>query len=110
MLAEMSQKLIDELTDRGARDLTTMRMDDIENEVYEAVDALSARVMKGVLEDQAGAFKEMRCPHCGREMADEPPREKTLTCKRGDVTWNPPVKKCKTCRGDFSPSDESVGG
>jgi hypothetical protein len=108
--AAMSQELIDELTDRGRRDLSRLRMDDLETEVYELVDAITRRTVRGLLEEQVAACDQMPyCRQCGRELDDKPPEEKTLTTARGEVTWNQPVKRCSACRCDFFPSGPSVG-
>ena len=53
MTAAMSQELMDELTDHGRRDLSLLRMDDLESEVYELVDAITRRAVRGVLEEQS---------------------------------------------------------
>ncbi len=108
MTAAMSQELIDELTDHGRRDLSQLRMDDLESEIYELVDAITRRAVRGVLEEQVGACEMIDCPQCGRELVDEPPEEKTLTTQRGEVTWNQPVKRCTTCRCNFFPSGPCV--
>lgn len=110
MTAAMSQELMDELTDHGRRDLSQLRMDDLESEVYELVDAITRRAVRGVLEEQVQSCQMSQCPKCGRELVDKPPEEKTLTTQRGEVTWNQPVKHCRTCRCDFFPSGPSVGG
>ncbi len=35
-------------------------------------------------------------------------RKKTLTTQRGEVTWNQPVKHCRTCRCDFFPQARAL--
>jgi hypothetical protein len=109
MTAAMSQELMDELTDHGRRDLSQLRMDDLEREVCELVDAITQRAVRGVLEEQVGSCEMTHCPQCGRELDDKPPEQKTLTTQRGEVTWNQPVKRCTTCRCDFFPSGPGVG-
>jgi hypothetical protein len=109
MTAAMSQELMDELTDFGRRDLSQLRMDDLESEMYELVDAVTRRAVQGVLEDQMRACCMSDCPRCGRHLEDKPPEEKTLLTQRGEVTWNQPVKHCPTCRCDFFPSGPGVG-
>jgi hypothetical protein len=109
MTAAMSQELMDELTDFGRRDLSQLRMDDLESEMYELVDAVTRRAVQGVLEDQTRACSMQDCPRCGRHLEDKPPEVKTLLTQRGEVTWNQPVKHCPTCRCDFFPSGPGVG-
>ena len=57
MTAAMSQELMDELTDFGRRDLSQLRMDDLESEMYELVDAVTRRAVQGVLEDQTRVLR-----------------------------------------------------
>lgn len=110
MTAEVSQQLIDMLTRDGTRDLTQLRLDDLETEICEVVDQITCRAIRGVLEDQSLSCQEHRCcPRCGRELEDKPPLERTLTCKRGEVTFRQPVKRCTSCRCDFFPSGQSNG-
>jgi hypothetical protein len=110
MTAKMSQELIELLTDRGDRDLTTLRLDDLENEVCQLVDEVTCRTMRGVLEDQAmHCDLPTDCPRCGKSLIDKPPSETKLTCQRGEVAFNQPVKRCNDCRCDFFPSGESHG-
>lgn len=114
MSAEISQMLIDELTEGGMRDLTDMRLDDMETEVYNAVDLITNRVMRGLAEDQAIQCNDTECPACGGELEDLTPLESTLTCDRGDITWKQPQKRCanKKCshsRSSFFSSVESNG-
>jgi hypothetical protein len=109
MTAAMAQELMDELTDFGRRDLSQFRMDDLESEAYELVDAITRRAVQGVLEDQTRACSMSDCPQCGRHLEDKPPEKKTLLTQRGEVTWNQPVKHCRTCRCDFFPSGPGIG-
>ena len=109
MTAAMSQELMDELTDFGRRDLSQLRMDDLESETYELVDAVTRRAVQGVLEDQTRACGMEDCPRCGRHLEDKPPQKKTLLTQRGEGTWNQPVKHCATCRCDFFPAGPGVG-
>jgi hypothetical protein len=110
MTAKMSQELIDILTDSGQRDLTKLRLDDLENEVCQLVDEVTCRTMRGVLEDQANDCDlPTDCPRCGKLLIEKPPQETTLTCERGEVAFHQPVKRCTTCRCDFFPSGESHG-
>ena len=110
MTAKISQHLIDLLTDNGSRDLTQLRIDDLETEVCQMVDEITCRTLRGVLEDQALDCRgPSHCPRCGRELDDKPPLETTLTSKRGEVAFYQPVKRCKSCRCDFFPSGPSDG-
>lgn len=109
MTAAVSQELIDELTDHGRRDLSQWRMDDLEGEACELVDAITRRVIRGLLEEQVRSCEMTHCPQCGQELDDKPPEQKTLTTQRGEVTWNQPVKRCTACRCDFFPSGPGVG-
>jgi hypothetical protein len=109
VVAQVSQALLDELTERGTRDLTTMRLSDIEDEVYGLVDSVSQRLVRGLLEDQASQDQVQTCPCCDGPLHDKPPEEKSLLLRRGDVAWQQPVKRCGACRRDFFPSGEAVG-
>jgi len=110
MTAEVSQQLIDLLTADGTRDLTQLRLDDLESEVCEMVDEITCRTLRGVLEDQARDCRgPTGCPRCGEVLEDKPPLETKLTGKRGEVAFHQPVKRCKSCRCDFFPSGQSDG-
>jgi hypothetical protein len=61
MTAQMSQKLIEMLTEDGTRDLTQLRLDDLETEVCQMVDEITCRAMRGVREDRS---LSSRCPTC----------------------------------------------
>ena len=107
--AEMTQRLLDELTGGGERDLSQLRIDDLEAEVYELMDQVSMRVIRGVLEDQAEGCGVQQCPRCNGPLVDKPPEEKSLSAARGELTWKQPVKRCQSCRCDFFPSSEGHG-
>jgi len=111
LTAQISQELIEELTDHGKRDLRQLRIDDLETEVYALADEITRRTICGVAEDQADACQEdwICCPQCGRELVDKPPEEHSLLAQRGEITWRQPVKRCESCRCDFFPSGESDG-
>jgi hypothetical protein len=111
LTAEITQELMEALTEGGKRDLRQLRIDDLESEVCELVDEITRRTIRGVAEDQAVACGEdMRdCPQCGRELSDRPPTETTLVTQRGEIAWEQPVKRCESCRCDFFPSGESDG-
>lgn len=111
LTAEISQELIEALTDQGKRDLKDLRIDELESEAYALVDEITRRTICGVVEDQAQACQEdwTHCPQCGRELVDKPPEEQTLLAQRGEIRWRQPVKRCTSCRCDFFPSGESHG-
>jgi hypothetical protein len=112
MTAQVSQQLIDLVTDNGSRDLTNLRIDDLETEMCQLVDAITCRSMTGILEDQAHACsKHSHCPHCDREFDEDDvsSHETKLTAKRGELKFSQPVKRCKYCRRDFFPSGPSNG-
>jgi len=45
MTAQMSQELIEILTDKGQRDLTNFRLNDLESEVCQLVDEITCRTI-----------------------------------------------------------------
>jgi len=109
-VAQVSQALLDELTEKGTRDLTATRLSQIEEAVYGLVDEVTERVVRGVLEDQAGQSKAIdTCPRCGGGFEDQEDQAKSLKLRRGQVEWQQPVKRCPRCRRDFFPSGEGVG-
>lgn len=108
-IARISQELLDELTEGGTRDLTGLRLDQLEQEVYEAVDRVTQRVLQGVLEDQAGQAQVDCCPRCRGKLEDRPPDQEPLQLDRCTVQWDKPVKHCRKCRRDFFPSGEDAG-
>jgi uncharacterized protein with PIN domain len=100
--------LVQELTRGEGRDLATMRVNDLEKEVFGLADRISLSVAKSLLQAQANGFGEkMRCPCCHGELVKKPPRRKTLLLRRGEAQWEEPVWRCLPCRRDFFPS---VGG
>jgi len=110
LLARISQELLDELTAGGSRDLTQVTLSQMEREVYEAADRVSRRVMRGMLEDQAGQADQECCPRCQSPLEDRPPGQgEPMQLQRFAVQWNKPVKRCPKCRRDFFPSGEDVG-
>lgn len=111
LIAQLSQELIEALTDNGKRDLRQLRIDDLETEAYALADEITRRTIRGVVEDQADACQEdwIHCPQCRRELVDKPPEEQSLLAERGEITWLQPVKRCESCRCDFFPSGESDG-
>jgi len=108
-MAVVSQELMDELTDHGCRDLSELRMTELESEVCELVDAITRRTIQGVLEAQTQACAMKNCPQCGQPLEDKPSQKKTLLTLRGEVTWEQPVKRCTACRCDFFPSGSCPG-
>ena len=105
----VSTMLLAELTQAGKRDRATMRLDDLENEVFALADRVSRRVAESLLQEQANRLsqKEMFCPCCQGELIPQPPRSRTLKLRRGEAEWEEPAWRCPSCRRDFFPS---VGG
>jgi hypothetical protein len=109
LVAQVSQELLDELTDRGTRDLTQVRLTQMEQEVYQLADRISQRLLQGFLEDQAGQDHSDCCPCCHSPLVDRPPKEDPIKLQRCDVAWGQPVKRCLKCRRDFFPSGDDAG-
>jgi len=109
LVQRVSAMLLGELTQGGNRDLTTMRLDDLENEVFGLADRVSRRVAESLLQEQAASLsqKKMFCPCCQGELVPKPPQERTLQLRRGEAQWEEPAWRCLTCRRDFFPA---VGG
>ena len=109
LVEQVSAMLLGELTEGGNRDLTTMRLDDLENEVFGLADRVSRVLAEALLEEQANHLskKSPICPFCERELVPKPPQERTLQLRRGEAQWEEPVWRCLPCRRDFFPS---VGG
>ena len=80
LVQRVSVMLLGELTQGGNRDLTTMRLDDLENEVFGLADRVSRCVAESLLQEQADSLskKNMLCPCCQRELVPKPPQERTL--------------------------------
>ena len=109
--SRISQELLDELTDRGTRDLTKMRLSQMENEVYQLADRFSERLLSGMLEDRAGQADQERCPCCQSPLEVRPPERESIQMKRCQVEWDKPVKRCPKCCRDFvssSVDDETL--
>jgi uncharacterized protein with PIN domain len=109
LVQRVSAMLLGELTRGGNRDLTTMRLDDLENEVFGLADRVSRCVAEALLQEQANRLnkKDPLCPCCERELVPKPSQERTLQLRRGEAQWEEPVWRCLSCRRDFFPS---VGG
>jgi uncharacterized protein with PIN domain len=101
--------LLGDLTQGGKRDLGTMRLDDLESEVFGLADRVSRRVAESLLQEQADTLsrKKMLCPCCQRELVPKPSQSRTLQLRRGEAQWEEPAWRCLSCRRDFFPS---VGG
>lgn len=113
LVAQVSQELLDELTDNGKRDLSQVRLSQMESEVYQLADWISARLLQGMLEDQAECADVDSCPCCGSPLEERPARRDPLQLQRCEVEWAKPVKRCLKCRRDFFPSsgdDGMLGG
>ena len=109
LVQRVSAMLLGELTQGGNRDLTTMRLDDLENEVFGLADRVSRCAAESLLQEQANHLskEKMLCPCCQRELVPKPPQERTLQLRRGEAQWEEPAWRCLSCRRDFFPS---VGG
>jgi len=109
LVQRVSAMLLGELTQGGNRDLTTMRLDDLENEVFGLADRVSRRVAESLLQEQAKSLskKNLLCPCCQGELVPKPWRERTLQLRRGEAQWDEPAWRCPSCRRDFFPA---VGG
>lgn len=100
--------LVQELTGGGIRDVTTMRVNHLEKEVFGLTDRISLCVAESLLQAPAdGLGEKLRCPCCRGELVKKPPRSKALLLRRGEAHWDEPVWRCLPCRRDFFPS---VGG
>jgi len=109
LVQRVSTMLVGELMQAGNRDLRTMRLDDLEKEVFGLADRVSKCVAESLLREQANHLskKKMLCPCCQRELVPKPSQERTLPLRRGEAQWEEPVWRCLPCRRDFFPS---VGG
>ena len=109
LVEQVSVMLLGELTQGGQRNLGTVRLDDLENEVFGLADRVSRRVAESLLQGQADTLcrKEMLCPCCQGELVPKPPQSRTLQLRRGEAQWEEPVWRCLSCRRDFFPA---VGG
>jgi len=109
LVQRVSAMLLGELTQRGNRDLRTMRLDDLENDIFSLADRISRCVAEGLLQQQADGLgqEKPRCPCCEKELVSKPSRKRTLQLRRGEAQWEEPVWRCPSCRRDFFPS---VGG
>ena len=84
--AAMSQELMDEFTDHGRRDLSQLRMDDLETgeRGVRTGGRIRGRAARGMLAEQVHSCKMSHCPQCGRELKNKPPQKKRPTVDRGD--------------------------
>jgi uncharacterized protein with PIN domain len=109
LIAQVSQELLEELTAGGTRDLTQLTLSQMEHEVYQLADRLSERLLRGMLEDQAGRTDTPTCPCCHEPLEERPPDETSVRMQRCQVSWRKPVKRCHKCRRDFFPSGQTAG-
>ena len=109
LIAQVSQELLDELTDNGTRDLSQVRLSQMEAEVYQLADRISERLLRGMLEDQAELANVKACPCCGSPLEDRPADSDPIKLQRCEVGWDKPVKHCRRCRRDFFPSGDNDG-
>jgi hypothetical protein len=109
LVQRVSAMLLAELTQGGNRDLTAMRLNDLENDVFGLADRISQRVAEALLQEQANRLRPgiRLCPCCQRELVPKPSQQRTLQLRRGEAQWEEPAWRCLTCRRDFFPS---VGG
>lgn len=109
LVQRVSAMLVEQLTEGGYRDLTQMRLDNLENDVFGLADRISRCVAEGLLQKQAeGLHKEApACPCCEGELEAKPSQRRSLQLRRGEAQWEEPVWRCPRCRRDFFPS---VGG
>jgi len=109
LVRRVGAMVVGELTEGGNRDLATMRLDDLENEVFGMADRISRFVAEALLQQQAERLSKQPpgCPCCQGELELKSPRERTLQLRRGEADWEEPVWRCPPCRRDFFPS---VGG
>jgi len=109
LVERVGAMLLGDLTQGGKRDLGTMRLDDLESEVFGLADRVSRRVAESLLQEQADTLsrKKMLCPCCQRELVPKPSQSRTLQLRRGEAQWEEPAWRCLSCRRDFFPS---VGG
>lgn len=109
LVQRVTAMLVGELTQGGNRDLSAMRLDDLENEVLGLADRVSRCVTEALLREQGNHLGKnpMLCPGCQGELVPKPLRERTLQLRRGEAQWEEPVGRCPSCRRDFFPS---VGG
>jgi uncharacterized protein with PIN domain len=109
LVQRVSVMLLGELTQGGNRDLTTMRLDDLENEIFGLADRVSRCVAESLLREQANHLSQekMLCPCCQRKLVPKLSQGRTLLLRRGEAQWEEPAWRCPSCRRDFFPS---VGG
>ena len=111
LVRRVSRMLLDELTQRGNRDLATMRLDDLENDTFGLADRISRCVAEGLLQEQADGLSKERllCPCCQTELVPKPSRKRAVQLRRGQAQWEEPLWRCPSCRRDFFPSVCSHG-
>lgn len=109
-IVEVARVLGQSVTEGGKRDLSSVRLVEMEDEVYGLADRLSADLLQALLEQQSQQVGEVgSCPCCGGELEAKPPESKTLQLRRGRVQWKQPTWRCPRCRRDFFPSGGGVG-
>lgn len=109
LIAQVSQELLDELTDHGTRDFSEVRLSQMEDEVYQLADRISERLLRGMLEDQADQADAQSCPWCHAPLQERPADREPIKLQRCEVSWDKPVKRCEQCRRDFFPSVDDDG-
>jgi len=93
LVQRVSAMLLGELTQGGNRDLTTMRLDDLESEVFGLTDRVSRCVAESLLQGQANSLgkKHMLCPCCQRELVPKPSQQRTLPEQKRGVPADAPA-------------------
>src|SRR4030042_5096282 len=101
LVERVSTMLLGELTQGGRLDLATMRLDDLESEVFGLADRVSRRVAESLLQEQANTLsqKKMLCPCCPRGLVPKPAQARTLQLRRREAQWEEPAWRCRRVRG-----------
>lgn len=99
------------MTRGRTRDLRTLRLDDLEGEVFGLADRVSRCMAESLLQEQADRLGEeqRRCPCCHRELVPKPSRQRRLQLRRGEAQREEPVWWCPSCRRDFFPQSAAMG-
>ncbi len=106
LVERVSAILVGELTQGGERDLSALRLDALESDVFGLADEISRRVAEDLLQEQARRLSKapVACPTCQGELESKAPKRRVLLLRRGEAQWEEPVWRCPRCRRDFFPS------